>query len=685
MAGPDDDPTRRLGDPEVLVIGAGPVGLVLACELRQQGVDVRLVDRRHDQLDRSRGQSRAILVWPRILEQLRRIEVSDRMVAAGHVLRDVGYYSEGILRGTVRMDVLTDSPYPLILTLSQNETERILLERLTELGGHVDVGRTLVGIDHSAGQPNVTLVSPQGDREMVRPDWLVAADGASSTARDLLGIDFAALPIDISYGIGDFEIDGDVPQTVQYRYSSQGIVVVVPLRDRLFRIAANIDHRNPGDGPPSAALFQQLMTRRGRLDVTLSEPRWTSSFRPRCGVATSYRKGRCFLAGDAAHVVSPAGGQGMNLGLQDAVNLGWKLGAVVTGRMSESTLADYEPERSGAASTVGRTSAVQVRLGTTQGTAKRALRDHLFSLSARLGILQRNLGPLLSQNGFSYGDVRRFDRVRLRDRSAITVGERVPLFAGPPVSPGLPILARDGFTVLLSSGRRADSGARALLDSARRQLETLAEVRDVTGAISRRDPVLAPAFGPDPVAAVVRPDGHLAHRCPLGHADEAAQYLRAAGVPERRSTTLDPSNRGDSAMSTADETDNATRATLAEFFGHFGDGDAEALLRMFAPGCDLEVAGSATVPWTGRRSSEPEIKEFVRAVLEDVHTERFDVSETIVSGGDVTVLGRFAHRVVATDKVFTGPFALHLQVVDGLIVTYRMYEDSLAAHEAFSR
>lgn len=513
------------------------MGLVLACELRQQGVDVQVVDRRPAGHDRSKGQSRAILVWPRILEQLRRIGVSDRMVSDGHVMSRVEYYSEGALRGAVRMDVLEDSPYPFVLTLSQNDTEKILLERLAELGGRVDVDRTLVDIDTTDAKPSVTLTAPQGEPEVVQPDWLVAADGASSTARSLLDIDFAALPIDISYGIGDFEIDGPVPQTVQYRYSRQGIVVVVPLKDGLFRVAANIAHRDVVDGPPPAELFQDLLTQRGKLDVTLAPPRWTSSFRPRCGVAATYRVGRCFLAGDAAHVVSPAGGQGMNLGLQDAVNLGWKLGGAVTGRLSETVLDSYHAERSSAAAIVGRTSAVQVRFGTIRGRGKLALRDNVFSLAARSGILQRNVGPLLSQNGFSYGTFQRFDRVRFRNRRGVAVGERVPVFAGPRVSPDVPPLARDAFTVLLSAGRRPDdAGQAAKLVLAQACLEPFADVHDITAAIDRHDAPLTRAFGSQPMVAVLRPDGHLAYRCSPEEADQAARLLREMGVPDRRTT-----------------------------------------------------------------------------------------------------------------------------------------------------
>jgi 2-polyprenyl-6-methoxyphenol hydroxylase-like FAD-dependent oxidoreductase len=517
---------------QVLIIGAGPVGLVLACELRQQGVDVRIVDRRPVGHDRSKGQSRAILVWPRILEQLRRIGVSDRMVRDGHVMSSVEYYSEGTLRGAVRMDVLHDSPYPFVLTLSQNDTERILQERLAELGGRVDADRALTAIDITDTKPVVTLTAAQGDREIVQPDWLVAADGASSTARSLLGIDFATLPIDISYGIGDFEIDGPVPQTVQYRYSRQGIVVVVPLKDGLFRVAANIPHRNVADGPPPAELFDDLLRQRGKLNVTLAPPRWTSSFRPRCGVARAYRAGRCFLAGDAAHVVSPAGGQGMNLGLQDAVNLGWKLGGVVMGRLSETVLDGYHTERSGAAAIVGRTSAVQVRYGTMRGRGKLALRDNVFSLAARFGIVQKNMGPLLSQTGFSYGTFQRFDRVRFRDRPAVTVGDRIPLFAGPRVNPDVPPLALDSFTVLLSAGRDPHTSQAALLPLAQSALELFADVQDITGVISHQDTPLARALGPHPIVAVVRPDGHLAYRCSLDDAEQAVRFLREISAYE---------------------------------------------------------------------------------------------------------------------------------------------------------
>ena len=517
--GPFDD-----DQPEVLIVGAGPVGTALACELLQQGVRIRLIDRRAG-IDDSDPHSKGILVWPRSLEVLRRIGVSEELAATGHRSRGVGYYSEGRLRGTAHMHRLPDSPYPFVLTLPQRETEWVLRRRLVELGGVVEYGVELTALDDSEDLPRVTLAHPDGRAETVVPLYLVGADGPGSTVRELLGIRFEGEPIDVTYAIGDAPISGDVPANAQYYYSRDGVVALVPLSGGNFRIAANIPHRGPEEGNPPRELLEEVINRRAHTDFRVGEPLWTRSFRPRLGLAERFSKGRCFLVGDSAHVISPAGGQGMNIGFQDAANLGWKLGGVVQGRLSAAILDSYHPERSVGAVRMSRTSAAQARFAMQRSTLRIAARDAAFVAARWTGLLQRVLVPLLAQADVDYSesvDDPLFRRIPHPARA----GQRVPLFAPPVTIAGVPALDPYRYTVVLWPGRRTPADWAGVAAGLERRLGGQAAVLDFGGLDPAVARPLRRAFGSSPVVAVVRPDGHLAHRAAPTEPELTQAFLR---------------------------------------------------------------------------------------------------------------------------------------------------------------
>lgn len=519
--------------PEVLIVGAGPVGTALACELLQQGVRVRMVDRRTG-VDESDPHSKGILVWPRSLEMLRRIGVAEELAAIGHRSRGVGYYSEGRLRGTAHMHRLADSPYNYVLTLPQRETERVLRRRLAELGGAVEYGVELTALHDADELPEALLTHPDGSTETVRPQYLVGADGPGSTVRDLLGIRFDGEAIDVTYAIGDAPISGNVPDTAQYYYSRDGVVALVPLSGGLYRIAANIPHRGPEEGNPSRELLERVINRRAHTEFRVGEPLWTRSFRPRLGLAGRMSKGRCFLVGDAAHVISPAGGQGMNIGFQDAANLGWKLGGVVRGRLGEGILSSYHPERSVGALRMSKTSAAQARFAMQRSALRIARRDAVFVAARWTGLLQRILVPLLAQTDVDYSESAD-DPLFRRIPHPARVGQRVPLFAPPATRAGVPALDPYRYTVVLWPGRRRPADWAGTVAAAERRVGGQATVLDL-GAQEGLDPAalrpLRRAFGDRPVLAVVRPDGHLAQRCAVS-APERAQAFLARMAPAK--------------------------------------------------------------------------------------------------------------------------------------------------------
>ena len=530
-----NDPEMPSDPVPVLIVGAGPVGMVLACELLQQGVSVRLIDAAA-QVDDSDPHSRGILIWPRSLEILRRIGVSERLALAGHQSPGVGYYSGHRLLGTAHVHRHPDSPYPFVLTIPQRETEKVLRERLAELGGRIERGLTLDSLHLGRQLPAATLRHADGSAQTVTAQYIVGTDGPASAVRAALAIPFDGDLVDVTYAIGDAPIAGKVPADAQYYYHRSGVVALVPLRGGHYRIAANIPHRAADEADPPRELLEQIIRERAGLDIRVGQPAWTRSFRPRMGLAASYRHGRVFLAGDSAHVISPAGGQGMNVGFQDAVNLGWKLGGVILGSLAESVLDSYQHERAAAAERMSRTSATQARFALQKDTKGIARRDAIFLAARFIGVLQRVLVPLLCQTDVDYSD-RDTKPIAWRGISRrAQPGQRVPLFAPPALADGTPSLDRYHFTVACWPGRRKPANWADIVAAHEEILGGKAAVADLARASGQAAAKLRRAFGSRPIIAVIRPDGHLAHLVPVSSPRRVATLL-AAYLPSKQTAS----------------------------------------------------------------------------------------------------------------------------------------------------
>ena len=374
---------------EVLVVGAGPVGLAVAASLAGHGRDVTVVDRQA----KGANTSRAAVVHARTLEMLERIGVSDRLAGLGIHASQFSIRDGDRELVPVRFDRL-QTKYPYTLMVPQNITEQVLLDRLEELGGRVHRPCVATGIRQSADRAEVTLDS--GDT--IEAQYVVAADGMHSTIRDLAGLGHNGnSALSLSFTLADVRVDGGLPAAeVLLFFSKPGMLVVAPLPDGSFRLVAEVD-----DAPeqPDVAFAQRLLDTRGprRATVRVTEVVWGSRFRIHERVADQYRSGRVLLAGDAAHAHSPAGGQGMNLGLRDAVTLGDALSvALREGR--EDDLDQY--------AAVSRAEAMQVvalahrltRLATAP-SAVRPLRNGALRLLAHVPAFRRKLAEQLSAIG----------------------------------------------------------------------------------------------------------------------------------------------------------------------------------------------------------------------------------------------------------------------------------------------
>ncbi|SBT49880.1 FAD-dependent monooxygenase [Micromonospora auratinigra] len=372
---------------DVLVVGAGPTGLAVAVTLAAHGVRATVVDG----LAEPPVTSRAAVVHAGTLEVLDRIGVSAPLAARGLPATRFSVRDRDRVLVTVPFDRLP-SRYPYALLVSQAETEAVLAERLTALGGRVLRPYRLTGLDLDAAGATARFAGG----ETVRARWVVGADGMHSAVRDLAGIDFGGPADDPgeSFLLADVRVDSDLPRDqVSLFLGRQGPLVWAPLPDGTVRLVATVP-----DAPrePRARHFQALLDERGpaRRPDRVTELLWGSRFRIHHRIAGTYRSGPVLLAGDAAHVHSPAGGQGMNLGLRDAVALGDTLAAVLAGR-PDQLLDGYAAARRPLAEEVVGFADRLTRLATVP-PAVRPLRNLLFRVVAGLPPVRRKIAVRLA-------------------------------------------------------------------------------------------------------------------------------------------------------------------------------------------------------------------------------------------------------------------------------------------------
>jgi len=326
---------------EVLISGAGAAGLTLAIDLARRNVRFLLIDKAEHPFSGSRGKG----IQPRSQEVFEDLDVIDRVVAAGGEYPSQRHYTENgpVDRPTVEMsDPTTAEPYQIPLLVPQFLTERVLRARLAELGHAPRYGHGLVGFEQDGVVARVA--TPDGER-VVRAEYLVGADGGSSFVRKSLGIGFEGKTLGVRAIVADVYADG-VSAEFWHRWGEDTAaqVSMCPLYGtEMFQLQAPVPFDVDFD-LSAAGLTAFLRERTGRDDMTINAVSWASVFSMNARLADTYRQGRVFLAGDAAHVHPPTGGQGLNTSLQDAYNLGWKLAAVLGGA-PESLLATYEEER----------------------------------------------------------------------------------------------------------------------------------------------------------------------------------------------------------------------------------------------------------------------------------------------------------------------------------------------------
>ncbi|GGV66354.1 hypothetical protein GCM10010277_73990 [Streptomyces longisporoflavus] len=322
---------------DVIVAGAGPTGLMLACELALAGVRTRVLERR----TRPQRDSRALSLHPRSVELLDQRGLLDRFLPLGRTVP--GWHFAG-LRTQLDFSGL-DSRHGYTLFLAQAHTEALLEERAHELGVEIRRGYETLAVSQDAGGVEVQVRGPGGATETMRALYAVGCDGGRSVVRQSSGIGFPGTDETLTGVLGDFAIVDARPGALEAA-RARG-VIIAPLEGGITRFVYMDPERIrvPSRTPVTLEEFRASLTRICGSDCGIGEPRWLSRFGNATRLAESYRAGRVLLAGDAAHIHFPAAGQGLNTGLQDAMNLGWKLAARVNGWAPPGLLDSYDRER----------------------------------------------------------------------------------------------------------------------------------------------------------------------------------------------------------------------------------------------------------------------------------------------------------------------------------------------------
>jgi 2-polyprenyl-6-methoxyphenol hydroxylase-like FAD-dependent oxidoreductase len=377
--------------PDVVVVGAGPTGLMLACELALAGTTVKLLDERTDMPNITR----AFAVHARTLELLDARGLADELLTRGVAVRELAPPG-----GTTLNLGELPTRFGMVLIVPQSGTEKILQARADELGVEIVRGAEVVGLTQDG--EGVSLQCAGG--ETVRAGYVVGCDGAHSTVRSQLGIDFVGKQYETHILLADVKLTRAPTETLTGIPNDKGVVLLIPFGDGWFRAIAwdRLREQAPLSEPVTLEEIRDSFGRVAGHDFGMTEMRWSSRFLSERRQARHYRKGRAFLAGDAAHVHSPLGGQGMNTGIGDAMNLGWKLAAAVRGSVPPWLLDSYETERHPVGESVLQLTDAFNQLVLSRSKVGRLLRTALVGTATRLPRGRRLIGERLSGIGIAY-------------------------------------------------------------------------------------------------------------------------------------------------------------------------------------------------------------------------------------------------------------------------------------------
>ncbi len=547
-------------DADVLVVGAGPTGLALGIELRRHGVDCRLIDK----LDEPANIAKASGIMPRTMEVFEAQGVIDEFLSCGERVNGfVAYGNGGTELVAVDFDTV-EAPYPFVLGLEQYQTEALLRKRFEELGGIIERGVELVDLEDTGESVRVCLRDSEGVKRST-VSYVVGCDGAHSTVRHQLELSFHGASYPQDFILGHMRMDWPVPRdhmTVFMTRHGMLFASPVPEDDRWLVVGdlSGAQTELVHDGAPTIDDLQAVLDERAPEGTVASAAKWTSFFRIHHRQVDTYARGRVFVCGDAAHIHTPLGGQGMNTGIQDAFNLGWKLGLVLDGRAQASLLETYDPERRPVGKHVlDSTNEMQVATS-WRNPALQKVRNSLAKAAGHLQIVRHAMVAEMGETAYTYRrgplahehidgglhlhydarhpgfkDVRAFHHGPCAgDRAPDAADEQVRLYDH---------LGSTRFKLLLFEGTHASDADVADLaqvaDDVRERGAGLVDVLVVTphasdgrnGHVADPEQTIHHEYGARGQCQVlVRPDGYIGYRSQPVDADRLFGYFETIGV-----------------------------------------------------------------------------------------------------------------------------------------------------------
>ena len=496
-------------DTEILVVGAGPTGLMLANQLARQGIHAVIVDRHSGPAQ----QSRAMAVQARTLEIYSKMGVIDQALALGARGTAANMWANGKLTARIPIgDIgVGTSPFPFVLMLGQDDNERIMGEKLASLGVNVQWNTELVALKQQESHVDVTLRQPDGSARQIKAKWVAGCDGARSPVRELSGITFPGAPYEHVFFVADTEATGSMKLGELNAYLWQdGFHLFFPMRgkDRWRVIGILPKNMRKRDNLTFDEVVPALKQEAG-TDPDFKACSWFSTYRIHHRAADRFRDRRCFLLGDAAHVHSPMGAQGMNTGLQDAYNLGWKLALVIKGRANALLLDSYEQERIPVARRLLHTTDRAFQLVVSDSWLAGFFRTRIMAkVAARAMTIERMRKVAfrtLSQTGIHYRESPLSQNLPGLPKETQMAGDRLAwmklrLQANGPVEDLFQSLDDTCFNLVVA-GQPRDGESAPERNGLLRVL--------VIPAHPSNDAELARAGVPQPSTWVVRPDGHI--------------------------------------------------------------------------------------------------------------------------------------------------------------------------------
>lgn len=389
----------------ILIVGAGPTGLTAAMELSRFGVPIRIIDK----ISAFSDTSRALAVQARTLELLEQRGLAREMVELGNKGEAATLYAEGKTLGKVEL-TLIESRFNYILLLAQSETERILREQLARQGVTIELETELIAFSQSTkdtspleGSTRAVLRHADGSLESLNARFLISAEGTHSMLRKTLVLPFNGTSLPHAYALADVHVEGDLPEhELSIFLASTGLMAIFPMGDRRFRLIATEPEQDSHAAEPDMATMQELYNKGSHIPARLYDMMWSSHFKINSRMLDHLRDGLVFFGGDSAHIHSPAGGQGMNTGIQDMINLCWKLALVYDGKAPADLLNTYETERLPVIKGVVSTTETATDAFNSDSSTIHALVTHVASAALHFQFIQHLGAGMLSEVEANY-------------------------------------------------------------------------------------------------------------------------------------------------------------------------------------------------------------------------------------------------------------------------------------------